>query len=58
MTGTSPGHRPGESGYRRTTVALFLAGLVTFATIYCTQPLLPMIGSHFGVSPAEATISP
>ncbi|GAB2490364.1 MFS transporter [Luteococcus sediminum] len=57
MSPTSPGHRPGESGYRRTTVALFLAGLVTFATIYCTQPLLPLIGAHFGVTPAKTTLT-
>ncbi|MEL4503400.1 MFS transporter [Luteococcus sp. H138] len=54
---TSTGHRPGESGYRRTTVALFLAGLVTFATLYCTQPLLPTLGTVFGITPAETALS-
>lgn len=54
---TSAGHRPGESGYRRTTVALFLAGLVTFATLYCTQPLLPTLGAVFRITPAQTALS-
>ncbi|MEL4358817.1 MULTISPECIES: MFS transporter [unclassified Luteococcus] len=54
---TARGHRPGESSYRRTTVALFLAGLVTFATLYCTQPLLPTLGEVFRITPAQAALS-
>ncbi|MGO4956929.1 MFS transporter [Luteococcus sp. Sow4_B9] len=54
---TSRGHRPGESAYRNTTVALFLAGLATFATLYCTQPLLPVLGEVFSITPAQTALS-
>lgn len=43
--------------YRRITIGLFLAGLATFATLYCTQPLLPVLSAHFHVSPAESALS-
>ena len=35
------GYRTGEAGYRRITVALFAAGMATFALLYSTQALLP-----------------
>jgi MFS transporter, YNFM family, putative membrane transport protein len=31
-----PGYRPGDPGYRRLSVALFAAGLATFALLYST----------------------
>lgn len=48
------GHRLGSPAYRRISVALFLAGLATFASLYSTQPLLPLLAQHFGVSPAQS----
>ncbi|WP_168583142.1 MFS transporter [Gephyromycinifex aptenodytis] len=48
------GHRLGSPEYRRITIALFLAGLATFALLYTTQPLLPMLADHFDVSPAHS----
>jgi YNFM family putative membrane transporter len=30
---------------------------VTFATLYCTQPLMPVFSEEFGVSPAVASLS-
>lgn len=51
------GHAPGSPGYRRITLSLFLAGLVTFATLYCTQPLLPILGDAFGRSPAQTALT-
>ncbi|WP_409483925.1 MFS transporter [Arsenicicoccus dermatophilus] len=51
------GHRPGSAAYRRITVALFLGGLATFATIYTTQPLLPELARVFGLSPARSALS-
>lgn len=48
------GHRLGSPEYRRITIALFLAGLATFALLYTTQPLLPMLATHFDVTPAES----
>lgn len=52
-----PGHQPGQRAYRNTTVALFLAGLVTFATLYCTQPLLPLLAQVFSLSPTQTALS-
>ena len=40
----SPGaHQAGSSGYRRVTAALYGAGLASFAAMYCTQALLPVL---------------
>ncbi|MFF0305634.1 MFS transporter [Streptomyces sp. NPDC001651] len=44
---------PGGPGYRRMSFALFLAGVATFALLYSTQALLPLISGEFGV-PASA----
>jgi YNFM family putative membrane transporter len=52
-----PGWAPGDPAYRRITVALFLAGLATFALVYCTQPLLPLLADAFDITPAAATLS-
>lgn len=51
------GYLPGSAEYRRVSRALFLAGLATFATIYCTQPLLPLLADTFAVSPATSALS-
>lgn len=37
--------------------ALFLAGFITFANLYITQPLLPTFADVFHVSPAVASLS-
>jgi YNFM family putative membrane transporter len=41
----------------RVTLALFSAGLATFALLYCVQPILPVLSQEFGVSPANSSIS-
>ncbi|MET9735545.1 MFS transporter [Streptomyces sp. NPDC006458] len=46
---------PGGPGYRRMSFALFLAGVATFALLYATQALLPLISGDFGVSAGEAS---
>ncbi|MGW1283830.1 MFS transporter [Streptomyces sp. NPDC002586] len=46
---------PGGPGYRRMSLALFLAGVATFALLYSTQALLPLISGEFGVAPGEAS---
>jgi len=51
------GWRPGDPEYRRITFALFLAGLATFALVYCTQPVLPLLAADFDLTPAMATLS-
>lgn len=46
---------PGGPGYRRMSFALFLAGVATFALLYSTQALLPLISGDFGVSASDAS---
>ncbi|MBK9159583.1 MAG: MFS transporter [Propionibacteriaceae bacterium] len=51
------GYLPTESGYKRASWALFVAGLATFTMIYCAQPLLPIFASEFQVTPANAAMA-
>ncbi|SHI02873.1 MFS transporter [Streptomyces sp. 3214.6] len=46
---------PGGPGYRRMSFALFLAGVATFALLYSTQALLPLISGDFGVAASQAS---
>ncbi|MFE6284915.1 MFS transporter [Streptomyces sp. NPDC057877] len=46
---------PGGPGYRRMSFALFLAGVATFALLYSTQALLPLISGEFGVTASAAS---
>jgi MFS transporter, YNFM family, putative membrane transport protein len=48
--------RRGTPEFRRANLALFVAGLATFAMLYCTQPLLPVFSAEFGVTPAVASL--
>ena len=54
---TTAGYRPGDPGYRRLSVALFAAGLATFAMLYSTQPLLPELADEFHVSPSQSAFT-
>lgn len=47
----------GTRPFMRVTLALFSAGLATFALLYCVQPILPVLSTQFGVSPAASSIS-
>lgn len=49
-------HR-GSPQFMRVTLALFSAGLATFALLYCVQPILPVLSQEFGVTPASSSIS-
>ncbi|MCH0563878.1 MULTISPECIES: MFS transporter [unclassified Streptomyces] len=46
---------PGGPGYRRMSLALFLAGVATFALLYSTQALLPLVSGDLGVTAGEAS---
>ncbi|MEU8226097.1 MFS transporter [Kribbella sp. NPDC048915] len=52
-----PGYLPGDPQYRKLSVALFAAGLATFALLYSTQPLLPELVDAFQVSPDQSAFS-
>lgn len=63
-TDTAPAMTPemtwterGTSTYRRTSIALFLAGFVTFTLVYDVQPLLPEFASDFHVSAATSSLA-
>lgn len=47
----------GTPQFMRVTLALFTAGLATFALLYCVQPILPVLSQDFGVSPAQSSLS-
>lgn len=47
----------GTKTYTNASIALFLGGFVTFATLYATQPLLPILAKEFHVSAAAASIT-
>ncbi|MCA1222601.1 MFS transporter [Streptomyces sp. 8L] len=46
---------PGRPGYRRLSLALFVAGIATFALLYSTQALLPAVSDGLRVSPGDAS---
>lgn len=48
--------KSGSRTYRRTNLAFFAAGFVTFVTLYDMQPLLPEFAREFGVSPALSSL--
>ncbi len=47
----------GTAAYRRATLALFCAGFSTFAMLYCVQPLLPLLATHFAVSASTSSLA-
>lgn len=56
MLNRPPHLEPGTGPYRRANLALFLAGFVTFSTLYTVQPLLPEIARAYGVAPATGSL--
>lgn len=49
--------RGGSPAYRRFSLAMFLAGLATFALLYAPQPVLPELGDEFRLSPVGASLT-
>ncbi|MDF0531696.1 MFS transporter [Tsukamurella sp. 8F] len=49
--------RAGTREYRRITLALFVAGLTTFGSMYSTQAVLPALTDTFGVAPAVSALA-
>jgi MFS transporter, YNFM family, putative membrane transport protein len=47
----------GTGDYLRANLALFLAGFVTFSTVYSFQPLFPLLVGEFAISPSLASLS-
>ncbi|WP_051470899.1 MFS transporter [Patulibacter minatonensis] len=49
--------RRGSDDYRRLSIAMFAAGLATFALLYTTQPLLPLLSRELHVSSATSSLT-
>ncbi|KXZ16591.1 MFS transporter [Bacillus nakamurai] len=49
--------QPHTKSYRQASLALFISGFVTFATLYTTQPLLPLFSEEFHISAAAASLT-
>ncbi|MCY8987475.1 MFS transporter [Bacillus atrophaeus] len=49
--------QPHTNDYRRASWALFISGFVTFATLYTTQPLLPLFAKEFHISATAASLT-
>ncbi|PKH26589.1 MFS transporter [Enterobacterales bacterium CwR94] len=47
----------GTPPFIQATLALFSAGLATFALLYCVQPILPVLSQEFGLTPAQSSVS-
>ena len=57
VAGMPDGLVAGSPAYRRVSAVLFVAGLSTFASLYCVQPLMPDFTRAFGVTPAESSLA-
>lgn len=53
----SPYITRGTRAFLQVTLALFSAGLATFAQLYCVQPILPVLSHQFDVTPAMSSVS-
>jgi MFS transporter, YNFM family, putative membrane transport protein len=51
------GHLPGSRAYRRLLLALFFAGVATFAQLYAPQAVLPLLADDLGISPETAALT-
>ncbi|WP_416826365.1 MFS transporter [Ectobacillus polymachus] len=47
----------GSREYRNACISLFLAGFVSFATLYATQPILPILSMDFHISAAASSLT-
>lgn len=47
----------GSAAYWRGISSLFLGSFVTFALLYCTQPLIPVFSEQFKLTPSYASLS-
>ncbi|MET1065863.1 MAG: MFS transporter [Arthrobacter sp.] len=52
-----PGHPKGSAAYRKILAGLAFAGVATFAQLYSTQAVLPMMAADLQVTAAEAALT-
>ena len=46
----------GSPAFRRINRAMAFGGFSTFALLYCVQPLMPLLGHDFSLSPAQSSL--
>ena len=51
------GYERGSGGYRRVLIALFCAGIATFAQLYSVQGVLPLTQADLGITPAQSALA-
>lgn len=51
------GHDRGSAPYRRILLALFFAGIATFAQLYSVQGVLPLVSRDLAVAPAQSALT-
>jgi MFS transporter, YNFM family, putative membrane transport protein len=49
--------KQGNPAFRRVTYALFAGALATYASLYTTQPLLPLLSESLQITPAQASLT-
>ncbi|MDP9982008.1 putative MFS family arabinose efflux permease [Pseudarthrobacter oxydans] len=52
-----PGHPKGSAAYRKILAGLAFAGVATFAQLYSTQAVLPMMAADLQITAAEAALT-
>ncbi|ELV7529208.1 MFS transporter [Edwardsiella ictaluri] len=57
LNGKPPFITRSRPDFKRVTLALFSAGLATFALLYCVQPILPVLSQDFAITPATSSLS-
>lgn len=57
LEGEDPRAPRGSARYRRALIALFCAGVATFAQVYSPQALLPAIAREFGMSASSSSLA-
>src|SRR5690242_1591817 len=56
-TADAPYIERGTAAFRRTNLAMFVAGFSTFALLYCLQPLMPVFSREFHIGAAPSSLS-
>ena len=51
------GLEAGTPAYRRANLAIFFGGFASFAMLYGTQPVLPLLSESFAIAPTAASLS-
>ena len=45
----------GSSAFKAVLFSLFLAGFAIFSSLYCVQPMMPILADYFQVSPTQSS---